>query len=383
MEQYILLVLCLFLTETCQTMNSNVKKDDEELAEKVTMVSSVNKKAKPKANDFLERLQTNLNLSESASQSNPGTEKPSKSETKSVTIPGKEVKISPNLNNTGFKYGTKAPLRSSLKDTGLDIVFPMSKVSTLKPVLEMESSSITSAIMERKNKIITASDSEILDTADHVKNISSTPSLQKGKTADKKESEAKNKIEPTPAVVVINPDDNTAEEDLFLEENSRSSTKDTVSQHNDEYEQEEDNWYQDASILDSKETSSEDEDEWEFWNDHHEVVTDEKSNVADKFGDFWDEQSYARGPYLKKAIMTSPSEEDQKNQVRREMNLMTFYSWVLFISLSLLLLYVFYRQKNVFKPYWSYLYQSSKTKRMLSSEDTTEERKGLVRHAYA
>lgn len=206
------------------------------------MVSSVNKKAKPKANDFLERLQTNLNLSESASQSNPGTEKPSKSETKSVTIPGKEVKISPNLNNTGFKYGTKAPLRSSLKDTGLDIVFPMSKVSTLKPVLEMESSSITSAIMERKNKIITASDSEILDTADHVKNISSTPSLQKGKTADKKESEAKNKIEPTPAVVVINPDDNTAEEDLFLEENPRSSTKDTVSQHNDEYGIEYDTW---------------------------------------------------------------------------------------------------------------------------------------------
>lgn len=200
------------------------------------MVSSVNKRAKLKANDFLERLRTNLNLSESASQSNPGTEKPSKFETKPDTIQSKEVEISPYLNNTGFKYGTQGPLTSSFKETGLDIVSPMSKVSTLKPVLEVgSSSSITSAIMERKNKIITASVGKKPDTADRVRNISSTPSLQKGKTAEKKESEAMDKVEPTPAVVVINPDDNTAEEDLFLEENSRSSTKDTVSQHHDEY----------------------------------------------------------------------------------------------------------------------------------------------------
>lgn len=378
MAQYAFLVLCLFLMETCQSMNSNVKKDDEELAEKVTMVSSVNKRAKLRANDFLERLRINLNLSESASQSNPGTEKPSKFETKSDAIQSKEVEISPNTNNTGFKYGTQAPMTSSFKDTALDIESP-----SLKPVLEVGSSSITSAIMETKNKIITANDGKKLDTADRVRNISPTPSLQKGKTAEKKESEAMDKVEPTPAVVVIDPDDNMAEEDLFLEENSRSSTKDGVSQHHEEYEQEEDNWYQDANILDSKETSPEDEDEWDFWNDHQEVVTDKKSNVADKFGDFWDEQSYARGPYLKEAIMTSSSVEDSKHQVLREMNLMTFYSWVLFISLSLLVLYVFYRQKNVFKPYWSYLYQSSKTKRRMSSEDTTEERKGLVHHAYA
>lgn len=390
MAQYALFLVCLILIETCQPI-SNVKKDDEEIAKMVTMVSS----AKLKTNDFLQMLRTNLNLSESNSQNNPGTEKPSKVETKSVIVQKKEDEISPNLKNTEFKSGTQAsitsnqkghemkslaeaPITSNLTDTGLDIVSPRSKVSTLDPVLEVRGSNPTSAIVERKDKINTASDVQNVDTAAPVINIS-TPSLGKGKTTEKKENNSSDKVEPNPAVKMIDPDDNTAEEDLFLEENSRSSS---VSQHHDEYEQEEDNWYKDTNILDSKETT-EDEDEWDFWNDHHEVVTEEKSNIADKFGDFWDEQSYARGPYLKEAIMTSSSVEDRRQQVRREMNLMTFYSWLLFIALSLLLLYVFYRQKNVFKPYWSYLYQSSPVKRRLSSEDTAEERKGLVHHAYA
>lgn len=99
----------------------------------------------------------------------------------------------------------------------------------------MESFSIISVIMERKNKIIIVSDSEILDIVDYVKNILLIFLLQKGKIVDKKESEVKNKIELIFVVVVINSDDNIVEEDLFLEENLRLFIKDIVSQYNDEY----------------------------------------------------------------------------------------------------------------------------------------------------
>lgn len=99
----------------------------------------------------------------------------------------------------------------------------------------MESFSIISVIMERKNKIIIVSDSEILDIVDYVKNILLIFLLQKGKIVDKKESEVKNKIELIFVVVVINSDDNIVEEDLFLEENLRLFIKDIVSQFNDEY----------------------------------------------------------------------------------------------------------------------------------------------------
>lgn len=99
----------------------------------------------------------------------------------------------------------------------------------------MESFSIISVIMERKNKIIIVSDSEILDIVDYVKNILLIFLLQKGKIVDKKESEVKNKIELIFVVVVINLDDNIVEEDLFLEENLRLFIKDIVSQYNDEY----------------------------------------------------------------------------------------------------------------------------------------------------
>lgn len=99
----------------------------------------------------------------------------------------------------------------------------------------MESFSIISVIMERKNKIIIVSDNEILDIVDYVKNILLIFLLQKGKIVDKKESEVKNKIELIFVVVVINSDDNIVEEDLFLEENLRLFIKDIVSQYNDEY----------------------------------------------------------------------------------------------------------------------------------------------------
>lgn len=99
----------------------------------------------------------------------------------------------------------------------------------------MESFSIISVIMKRKNKIIIVSDSEILDIVDYVKNILLIFLLQKGKIVDKKESEVKNKIELIFVVVVINSDDNIVEEDLFLEENLRLFIKDIVSQYNDEY----------------------------------------------------------------------------------------------------------------------------------------------------
>lgn len=99
----------------------------------------------------------------------------------------------------------------------------------------MESFSIISVIMERKNKIIIVSDSEILDIVDYVKNILLIFLLQKGKIVDKKESEVKNKIELIFVMVVINLDDNIVEEDLFLEENLRLFIKDIVSQYNDEY----------------------------------------------------------------------------------------------------------------------------------------------------
>lgn len=199
------------------------------------MVLFVNKKVKLKVNDFLERLRINLNLSESVFQSNLGIEKLSKFEIKLVIILGKEVKILLNFNNIGFKYGIKVLLRFSLKDIGLDIVFFMFKVFILKFVLEMESFSIISVIMKRKNKIIIVSDGEILDIVDYVKNILLIFLLQKGKIVDKKESEVKNKIELIFVVVVINSDDNIVEEDLFLEENLRLFIKDIVSQYNDEY----------------------------------------------------------------------------------------------------------------------------------------------------
>lgn len=99
----------------------------------------------------------------------------------------------------------------------------------------MESFSIISVIMKRKNKIIIVSDGEILDIVDYVKNILLIFLLQKGKIVDKKESEVKNKIELIFVVVVINSDDNIVEEDLFLEENLRLFIKDIVSQYNDEY----------------------------------------------------------------------------------------------------------------------------------------------------
>lgn len=99
----------------------------------------------------------------------------------------------------------------------------------------MESFSIISVIMKRKNKIIVVSDGEILDIVDYVKNILLIFLLQKGKIVDKKESEVKNKIELIFVVVVINSDDNIVEEDLFLEENLRLFIKDIVSQYNDEY----------------------------------------------------------------------------------------------------------------------------------------------------
>lgn len=100
----------------------------------------------------------------------------------------------------------------------------------------MESFSIISVIMKRKNKIIIVSDGEILDIVDYVKNILLIFLLQKGKIVDKKESEVKNKIELIFVVVVINSDDNIVEEDLFLEENLRLFIKDIVSQYNDEYD---------------------------------------------------------------------------------------------------------------------------------------------------
>lgn len=99
----------------------------------------------------------------------------------------------------------------------------------------MESFSIISVIMKRKNKIVIVSDGEILDIVDYVKNILLIFLLQKGKIVDKKESEVKNKIELIFVVVVINSDDNIVEEDLFLEENLRLFIKDIVSQYNDEY----------------------------------------------------------------------------------------------------------------------------------------------------
>lgn len=199
------------------------------------MVLFVNKKVKLKVNDFLERLRINLNMSESVFQSNLGIEKLSKFERKLVIILGKEVKILLNFNNIGFKYGIKVLLRFSLKDIGLDIVFFMFKVFILKFVLEMESFSIISVIMERKDKIIIVSDGKILDIVDYVKNILLIFLLQKGKIVDERESEVKDKIELIFVVVVIDSDDNIVEEDLFLEENLRLFIKDIVSQYNDEY----------------------------------------------------------------------------------------------------------------------------------------------------
>lgn len=111
----------------------------------------------------------------------------------------------------------------------------MFKVFILKFVLEIESFSIISVIMERKNKIIIVSDSEILDIVDYVKNILLIFLLQKGKIVDERESEVKDKIELIFVVVVIDSDDNIVEEDLFLEENLRLFIKDIVSQYNDEY----------------------------------------------------------------------------------------------------------------------------------------------------
>lgn len=58
------------------------------------------------------------------------------------------------------------------------------------------------------------------------------------------------------------------------------------------------------------------------------------------------EESYAHGPYLKEAIITASSAKEKQN-IRQAMKLMGFYSWVLVILVSMLVLSLIYKQKNV------------------------------------
>ena len=58
------------------------------------------------------------------------------------------------------------------------------------------------------------------------------------------------------------------------------------------------------------------------------------------------EESYAHGPYLKETIITASSAQE-KQKIRQEMKLMGFYSWVLVILVSMLVLSLIYKQKNV------------------------------------
>nr|XP_022317824.1 uncharacterized protein LOC111121025 [Crassostrea virginica] len=405
MARFTTLVFCLyFLFEPCHPTTSVVSKDVEENTKKEN-VSSREIIKKPKTMELLQQnksqktavsmLKTSDHPSQSMMSGNgstpssiPKSDTQNKFDTISVkNIVHKKEVLVPNLlkpsasksNMTGISVSQKIKelmtIPSNVKET--EVKTNMTGTEDLSNEKEAELKPVTVSPVSpdfKKAEYKAETGAPVLQNEKKsVLNLQSAIIKQNKKTVSNEDDMSR--------VMMIDPDDKTAEEDLFLDESQKLSSKDDQPQSRDDYEHEEDNWYRDTDIMESQDDSKEDADGWDFWNDHHEIVTDRDVNVADKFGDFWDEESYAHGPYLKETIITASSAQE-KQKIRQEMKLMGFYSWVLVILVSMLVLSLIYKQKNVFKPYW--LYQRRSGDRRLSSEDQlAEERKGLVHHAYA
>ncbi|XP_076075535.1 uncharacterized protein LOC143046316 isoform X2 [Mytilus galloprovincialis] len=67
---------------------------------------------------------------------------------------------------------------------------------------------------------------------------------------------------------------------------------------------------------------------------------DDFNSVADKTGDFWDEPMFNKHPLIKDKFVT----KNYRSPVADETKLMGFYSWVLFVTLLFLILFVLFTQ---------------------------------------
>ncbi|XP_048761610.2 uncharacterized protein LOC125670465 [Ostrea edulis] len=390
MAQLISHVFCLLLVlEVCKPALTDKKaiEDGSAVLSEVKKTVPKHLKTESKAKELLQKMQTNpsrddpVSLNKDSKLNAATPEQASQQFTRQLPKFITRVVLSQNSSRTNNlnKYRTASPEKS------LPIVEGILKVQAgaLIPGVKTTES-------ERKGNYTVVKDIErdrnssdaIQAAASELSKLSTVSTKENKKTTPvvKKVADVVKNVGRTPGPLLLDPEDKTAEDDLFGDENMQS--KDGDDQHHDDYEREEDDWYQGTDILDSKDNSDEDKDDWDFWNDHHEIVTKKDVNVADKFGDFWDEESYAHGVYLKEKIVTSPVVRNHRRKLRTDVSMMTLYSWMLFISMAMLVLYVFYKQKNVFKPYWSYLNHRTDERR-LSSEEPSEERRAFINHAYS
>ncbi|XP_061196120.1 uncharacterized protein LOC133204409 [Saccostrea echinata] len=392
MAQFITFVFCwCLLLEICLPAPSDYDKKANE--EGNLMITEVNKgghkllNTDSKAKELLQKLQKNL----STFDSNTALEEVRHVKKQFTNVLKNDT--STHSKEKSAKLGQLSTMSPEKSVRNVEATLPGLKISTVKPIIKdiVSPKKVNTKFLGKDHF-----DPEISDehgnviqrvTFNQSKTTSTTSSkvIEQTTLAAEKIADIVENVGLMPGPVIIDPYDKTAEDDLFWDENLKSASKDTNNQLHDDYEREDDDWYEDTNTLESEDkedNSDEDTDDWNFWNDHHEVVTDKYVNVADKFGDFWDEESYAQAPYLKENTVTSRWNRNDRGNIRREINMMTLYCWVLFISMTMLILYVFYKQKNVFKPYWMYLYRRP-AERRLSSEDAAEERKGIVNHAFA
>ncbi|XP_062594486.1 uncharacterized protein LOC134255902 [Saccostrea cucullata] len=391
MAQFITYVFCFcLLLEIC--LSASVDYDKKANEEGNPVITEVNKGAykqlntDSKAKELLQKLQKNLTTFDSS--------------TASEEVKHAKKQFTDVLKNDTFtlskeksvKLGQLKTLSPQKSVRTVEATLNEVKINTFKPNIKDKVSpqKVNTKFLEKDHIESEKSDqhSDVIQrTTDQSKITSTTISskeLKETTVTDERVADIVENVGLMRGPVIIDPYDKTAEDDLFWDENIKSASKNTKDQLHDDYEGDDD-WYEDTDVQgeeNEENNSDEDTDDWNFWNDHHEVVTDKYVNVADKFGDFWDEESYARAPYLKENTRTSRWNSNKRGKMRREISMMTLYCWVLFISMTMLVLYVFYKQKNVFKPYWTYLHRRP-AERRLSSEDAAEERKGMVNHAFA
>ncbi|CAG2193280.1 unnamed protein product [Mytilus edulis] len=100
---------------------------------------------------------------------------------------------------------------------------------------------------------------------------------------------------------------------------------------------------------------------------------DDFNSVADKTGDFWDEPMFNKHPLIKDKFVT----KNYRSPVADETKLMGFYSWVLFVTLLFLILFVLFTQH---RPRCGLLYGSRTRHRRPSV--SVEEGKSLMKNMY-
>ncbi|XP_052069863.1 myb-like protein O [Mytilus californianus] len=100
---------------------------------------------------------------------------------------------------------------------------------------------------------------------------------------------------------------------------------------------------------------------------------DDFNSVADKTGDFWDEPMFNKHPLIKDKFVT----KNYRSPVADETKLMGFYSWVLFVTLLFLIMFVLFTQH---RPRCGLLYGSRNRHRRPSV--STEEGKSLMKNMY-